>query len=90
MKTVAFTNEQVAALKTMQRMWPKERIVLIGASALGHFIDMRWRQTYDLDFSMKDANWNPGGCVSKPRAVNPAATGESTTPRVSSASTEKP
>jgi len=38
----------------------------------------------------KDANWNPGGCVSKPRAVKAAATGESTTPKVSSVSSEKP
>lgn len=52
MTPVAFTNEQVAALKTMQRIWPKEQIVLIGASALGHLIDMRWRQTHDLDFSI--------------------------------------
>jgi hypothetical protein len=30
---VAFTNEQVAALKALQRIWSKEQIVLIGASA---------------------------------------------------------
>jgi hypothetical protein len=42
MTTVAFTNEQVTALKTMRRIWSKEQIVLIGASALGRFIDMRW------------------------------------------------
>jgi len=35
MTAVAFTNEQVAALKTMQRIWPKEQIVLIGASERG-------------------------------------------------------
>ena len=52
MKPVTFTAEQVAALKTLQQIWSKERIVLIGASALGCFLDMRWRQTYDLDLSI--------------------------------------
>ena len=38
----------------------------------------------------KDANWNPGGCVSKPRAVVPAALREPTTPKASADTGEKP
>jgi len=52
MRAIDFTNEQVAALKTLLRFWSKEQIVLIGASALGCFIDMQWRKTYDLDISI--------------------------------------
>ena len=50
--TATFGATQVEALNTLQQVWSKERIVLIGASALGCFIDMRWRQTYDLDLSV--------------------------------------
>jgi hypothetical protein len=38
----------------------------------------------------KEANWNPGGCVSKPRAVEPAAPGEPATPKVTADGREKP
>lgn len=44
--------EQVAAVKAVQKVCSKKRIVLIGASALGCFLDIRWRQTYDLDLSI--------------------------------------
>lgn len=47
-----FGAAQVEALNTLQQIWSKEQIVLIGASALGCFLDMRWRQTYDLDLSV--------------------------------------
>jgi predicted nucleotidyltransferase len=50
--SVAFTSDQISALKTLQQIWTEERIVLVGASALGCFMDMRWRQTYDLDLSI--------------------------------------
>jgi hypothetical protein len=49
---VTFTSEQKSALKTLQRIWTKEQIVLVGASALSCFMDMRWRQTHDLDLSI--------------------------------------
>jgi predicted nucleotidyltransferase len=49
---VPFTSEQISALETLQRIWAEEQIVLVGASALSCFINMRWRQTYDLDFSI--------------------------------------
>ncbi|MGA2261230.1 MAG: nucleotidyl transferase AbiEii/AbiGii toxin family protein [Acidobacteriota bacterium] len=50
--TATFGAAQVEALKTLQQIWSKQQIVLIGASALGCFLDMRWRQTYDLDLSV--------------------------------------
>jgi hypothetical protein len=50
--TASFSAAQVEALKTLQQIWSKEQIVLIGASALGCFLDMRWRQTYDPDLSV--------------------------------------
>ena len=47
-----FTSPQKEALKTLQQIWPTEKIVLIGASALGCFLDMRWRKTHDLDLTV--------------------------------------
>jgi predicted nucleotidyltransferase len=47
-----FTSPQIEALKALQQIWPTEKIVLIGASALGCFLDMRWRKTHDLDLSV--------------------------------------
>jgi predicted nucleotidyltransferase len=67
----AFTSEQKSAFKALQRIWTKEQIVLVGASALSCFMNMRWRQTYDLDLSVsvsllecmsdlkKLPGWNP-------------------------------
>ncbi len=52
MKPVTVSAHHVEALKTLLQIWPEERIVLIGATALGCFLDMRWRQTYDLDLSV--------------------------------------
>jgi hypothetical protein len=43
--TTAFAPTQLEVLKSVQQIWSKEQIVLIGASALGCFLDMRWRQT---------------------------------------------
>jgi predicted nucleotidyltransferase len=52
MKADVLTPEQVDALRTLHGIWGKQKIVVIGATALGFFIDMRWRQTYDLDLSI--------------------------------------
>lgn len=48
----AFTPEQISALTTLRQIWTEQQIVLVGASALGCFMEMRWRQTYDLDLSI--------------------------------------
>jgi predicted nucleotidyltransferase len=52
MNSHVLTEEQVDALRTLRQIWDQEKIVLIGATALGCFIDMHWRQTYDLDLSI--------------------------------------
>jgi predicted nucleotidyltransferase len=52
MNTEVLTEEQVEALRTLHRVWEKQKIVIIGATALGFFIDMRWRKTHDLDLSI--------------------------------------
>lgn len=52
MKADVLTPEQVDALRTLHGVWGKQKIVVIGATALGFFMDMRWRKTYDLDLSI--------------------------------------
>ncbi len=47
-----FTSPQKEALKALQQIWPTEKVVLIGASALGSFLDMGWRKTHDLDLAV--------------------------------------
>ncbi|MGB3562526.1 MAG: nucleotidyl transferase AbiEii/AbiGii toxin family protein [Thermoanaerobaculia bacterium] len=47
-----FTDQQVEALSAILNLWPNERLTLVGASAIGCFMEMRWRQTYDLDVSV--------------------------------------
>ena len=44
-----FTPEQENALRTLKRVWATEKFVLIGASAIGYFLGLEWRQTKDLD-----------------------------------------
>ncbi len=51
-RMTTFSPEQVQALRELRGIWPNEEMVLIGASALGCYLDMEWRQTYDLDLSM--------------------------------------
>jgi predicted nucleotidyltransferase len=52
MNTDILSKEQIEALKTLHKVWGKQKIVIIGATALGFFIDMRWRKTHDLDLSI--------------------------------------
>jgi hypothetical protein len=49
MRGPAFSAAQIEALRALSRAFGREQVVLIGASALGCFMDMRWRQTFDLD-----------------------------------------
>jgi len=49
---VTFTPGQVAALKKLRELWPDTPFVLVGASALGCFLDFRWRVTNDIDISV--------------------------------------
>jgi hypothetical protein len=41
MKADVLAIEQVDALRTLQGIWGEHKIVVIGATALGFFIDMR-------------------------------------------------
>ena len=47
-----FSNEQIAAFRALLGLWRPDTVILIGASALGCHIDMRWRKTNDLDLSL--------------------------------------
>jgi len=46
------TEEQVQALRALIGLWGQEAFVLIGASALGCFLELRWRKTQDLDVAV--------------------------------------
>lgn len=46
---MTLTPDQLAALAEIQETWPDRSIVVIGATALGFYIDMRWRRTADID-----------------------------------------
>ncbi len=46
---MTLTPDQVAALGEIQETWPGRATVMIGATALGFYIDMRWRHTADVD-----------------------------------------
>jgi predicted nucleotidyltransferase len=50
-----FTPGYLDALRELRALWPQHRLVLIGASALGCFLEMRWRKTHDLDLSVSIA-----------------------------------
>jgi len=47
-----FSAPQLRALRQLVDLWGADRVVLIGASALGCFLEMRWRQTGDLDLAV--------------------------------------
>jgi len=49
---VTFTPGQTAALRKLCELWPDTPFVLVGASALGCFLDFRWRATNDIDISV--------------------------------------
>ena len=46
------TPGQSAALRKLRELWPATPFVLVGASALGCFLDFRWRATNDIDISV--------------------------------------
>ncbi len=52
MAVIPFSVGQVEALRHLSQFWAAEQFVLIGASALGCFLDMRWRGTADLDLTL--------------------------------------
>ena len=52
MAVAPFSTTQLRALRQLADLWGADRFVLIGASALGCFLEMRWRQTGDLDLTV--------------------------------------
>ena len=49
---MTFTPQQTADLSELRELWPDTPFVLIGPSALGCFLDFRWRATNDIDISV--------------------------------------
>jgi len=47
-----FSARQIDVLRQLTHLWTSERFVLIGAAALGCFLEMRWRGTADLDLTL--------------------------------------
>ncbi len=47
-----FSEGQSRVLRSLLEVWPEDRFVVVGATALGVHLDMRWRQTMDLDLTV--------------------------------------
>jgi len=63
----ALTQDQVRAVKDLQSLWPDRQIVLVGAAALQRFLEMRQRETRDIDLSISIAlEEYPGPLVGRP------------------------
>ena len=45
---MSLAETQVAAVRDLSQAWPNRKIVVIGATALGFYFDMRWRKTADV------------------------------------------
>ncbi len=46
---MSLTPAQIGALREIETVWPQVKAVIIGATGLGFYYDMRWRQTSDVD-----------------------------------------
>ena len=46
---MSITRAQAEALQSLRQVWPTTNTVMIGASALGFYYEMMWRQTQDID-----------------------------------------
>jgi len=46
---MSLVENQISALREVDEVWPGVSAVIIGATALGFYFDMRWRQTADVD-----------------------------------------
>ncbi len=44
---------RLEALKALRRLWPERRCVLVGATALDVWLELRWRKTEDLDLALE-------------------------------------
>jgi len=48
----ALAPDQVVVLRDLRRVWPEDKFVVIGATAVGFHLDFCWRTTRDLDLSI--------------------------------------
>ena len=64
---MSLTPNQVAALRELDEVWPESNAVIIGATALGCYYDMTWRQTADVDLVLAlDLKHFPGVLLTRP------------------------
>lgn len=49
---MSLTQNQIAALREIEKVWPDVKAVIIGATALGFYYDMTWRKTADVDLAV--------------------------------------
>ena len=47
-----FTERQKRALSSLLTFWPREKFVVVGATAIGVHLGLHWRGTYDLDLTV--------------------------------------
>jgi len=48
----AFTRRHVRAVRSVQAIWPRTRLVVVGGLAVEHHTRMPWRTTKDIDFAL--------------------------------------
>ncbi len=66
-KGLTLTACQIAALREVGEVWPDRATVIIGATALGFYYDMRWRQTADVDLVLAvELDEFPGRMTERP------------------------
>ncbi len=49
---MGFTPEQASVLRRLRTIWSEEKLVVIGATAIGCHLEFRWRKTQDLDLTL--------------------------------------
>ena len=49
---MSLTETQVTAVRELAQAWPDRKLVIIGATALGFYLDMQWRKTADVDLAI--------------------------------------
>lgn len=61
------TPSQIDALSELEDVWPNASAVIIGATALAFYYDMRWRQTADVDLVVAlELEDFPGALLDRP------------------------
>lgn len=64
---MSLTAGQIEALTELEAVWPDAKAVIIGATALGFYYAMQWRQTADVDLIVAvEIEDFPGALISRP------------------------